>query len=186
MKRLVALLSAALGLAIAAPGLSAGPAFNNKFERTSRVHECRDSDDEVVGTITLDAPEKMWPPNHKYQDISFVAQATDPNDSVELATEGTHDEYAEDGSESNGAGNTDADVDPAMAADGPRDGSATTAHDIRSERSGRGDGRVYTLSYQATFVDDDGDGGYGTVVCEDGFSVEVPHDMRGGAAWKKK
>jgi hypothetical protein len=186
-QRLFLLAAAGLTLAMTVPGLgSAGPAFNNKFEASPRTHECRDSNDNVVGTITYDAPLKMWPPNHKYQATTFLAQATDPEDSVELATQGTHEEYAEDGSELNGAGNTGDDVSPAAAEDGPNTGSATTSHEIRSERAGTGDGRVYALSYEAVFVDNNGEDGYGTVACEDSFTVEVPHDMRGGAAWKKQ
>jgi hypothetical protein len=48
--------------------------------------------------------------------------------------------------------------------------------EIRSERSGRGDGRTYTLTATAQF----------NVVQECTWSVDVvvPHDMRGGADWK--
>ncbi|HEX9823807.1 MAG TPA: hypothetical protein VGB51_05355 [Actinomycetota bacterium] len=198
MKRFVgflALAGLASSLTFVGP-LTAGPDFNNKYSPEPQTVECRDSDDNVVGTVTYGGPLKMWPPNHKYQTVTVTALAVDSGDDVTLGTEGTHDEYAQDGSEANGAGNTDNDVNPIADSDGPNDGSAATSHDLRSERAGTGDGRVYTLDWQATFTDD-ADDGYGEVVCgsadldgsgfdpnADAFLIEVPHDMRCGADWK--
>jgi hypothetical protein len=46
---------------------------------------------------------------------------------------------------------------------------------LRSERSGKGEGRTYTLDAVAT---------YDVVrTCEMQVVVAVPHDMRGGANW---
>lgn len=185
MKRTLTMLAAmtlAYGLVGAA---SAGPGFNNKFSPDPVTVVCNDGDGNRVGQITYDGPQKMWPPNHKYQPTSITATADDADDMVTLDTEGTHDEFAEDGTEMTGAGNTDDDVNPAAAMDGPNAGSASNAHDIRSERSGAGDGRTYSIEWQATFTDD-GDQGYGEVVCasagfdgnEDAFQIGVPHDMR--------
>lgn len=44
------------------------------------------------GTVTYAGPAWMWPPNHKYRDLTVTAQADDSSDNVELATEGRHDE----------------------------------------------------------------------------------------------
>lgn len=195
---LVALLSMTLAVSVAV----AGPAFNNKYSPDEVTVQCLDESGNVVGAVVYMGPLKMWPPNHKYQDISIVATAVDPDDEVTLSTEGTHDEFAEDGTEMPGAGNTENDVDPAADAAGPSAGTASTEHALRSERSGQGDGRTYTLDWQARFTDSDGDGAdngepYGEVVCgsadldttgfepnADAFLVEVPHDMRCGADWK--
>jgi hypothetical protein len=194
--------AATVGLTLAASIALAAPGFNNKYPLDEVTVQCLDGNGNVVGIVQYVGPLKMWPPNHKYQDISIVATAVDADDTASLATEGTHDEYTEDGTEMNGAGNTDMDVSPAADADGPHASSAETGHSLRSERSGQGDGRTYTLDWQAQFNDADGDGAnngepYGEVVCgsadldmngfepsADAFLVEVPHDMRCGADWK--
>jgi hypothetical protein len=182
VKRMLSMLGAAAlvaALAFVAP-ITAKP--GNKYDSTTVTHECTQADGEIVYA----GPLKLWPPNHKYQPVSFTANATDdsPDDtSVALDTSGTHDEII-DGEEMNGAGNTENDVNPATdAATG--DGSATTDHDVRAERSGRGDGRTYTILAVATFdgepcegVDDEGE----PIAVP--FTLTVPHDMRGGADWK--
>lgn len=179
------------GSAVGLPSL-----LKNKYESGETKVVCTDGNGNDVGEVVYGGPLKMWPPNHKYQPVTVTATAYDADDSVQLGTAGTHDEYAEDGTEHNGAGNTDNDVNPAADSDGFNKTSAATAHELRSERSGRGDGRTYTLDWEATFRDDDG--GRETVVCgsrdinedeaamEDraAFQVEVPHDMRCGADWK--
>ncbi len=145
-------------LVIAAPGTAAP----NKGQDTTAEQDCDG------GKIVYTGPASMWPPNHKYRALTVEAIADDPEDEVTLATEGTHDEYVE-GVEENGAGNTADDVNPATDADSGT-GSATTAHEVRSERSGRGDGRTYTITAQATF-------GMGNDPCMAEFTIEVPHDM---------
>lgn len=197
-------LAATIALLLGTSVAMAGPGFNNKYSVDEVTVACTDDNDNVVGTVTYGGPLKMWPPNHKMEGITITARAVDADDTVELATEGTHDEFQEDGEEMVGAGNTDTDVNPPADSDGPAAGVAETAHDLRSERSGRGDGRVYTLDWQAKFTDSDMDGTeeqgstpYIEVVCgsadldmsgfepnADAFLVEVPHDMRCGADWK--
>lgn len=197
------LTAATIGLLLATSVAMAGPGFNNKYLVDPQTVACTDDAGNTVGTITYVGPLKMWPPNHKLQDITIVAVATDADDEVTLSTQGTHDEFQEDGTEMVGAGNTDTDVDPPADADGPSAGSATTGHALRSERSGQGDGRTYTLDWQAKFTDSDMDGSsegstpYVEATCgsadldmsgfepnADAFLVEVPHDMRCGADWK--
>jgi hypothetical protein len=185
----VAALALLGGSAVGAPGL-----LKNKYPVGEDVRICEDADGDKVGEIRYVGPLTMWPPNHKYQPVTVVATAENPDDDVHLLTAGTHDEYLEDGSEQNGAGNTTDDVSPAAAEDGPHTGSATTAHQLRSERAGTGDGRTYTLDWQATFSNDGGepvvcgseDLGAGEMTGEPdvAYSVAVPHDMRCGAGWK--
>ena len=165
-KGLFVLAATALAVSLALPVVAGG----NKYDDTTASQACGDD-----STVTYAGPLKLWPPNHKYVPFS-VTITDDSGDNVTLATEGVHEEYAEDGTEQNGAGNTADDVSPAAAtAEGA--GSATTNHEARAERSGRGDGRTYTIAYEATADN-------GLTECMGTFEIVVPHDMRGGADWK--
>jgi hypothetical protein len=109
------------------------------------------------------APSRMslWPPNHKLRRIT-VSGATDPDGDPVAITIGsvTQDEPVN----GRGDGNTSPDVVLGPGADQVR---------LRAERSGRGDGRVYTIAYVAK--DPSGASCSGTV------TVTVPHDRRGGS-----
>jgi len=124
------------------------------------------------GTISFDGADSAWPPNHKFRTFSITATPDMSMDMVSLMTTATHDEYLEDGTEMNGAGHTavDAQSDPATG-EKSGTGAQTVIWYLRGERSGRGDGRVYTLSADATF-------GMGTMPCHAEFHVTVPHDQR--------
>jgi uncharacterized repeat protein (TIGR01451 family) len=96
----------------------------------------------------------MWPPNHKYQTFgvtNFVTSVTDNCDSISVSsvyiTKVTSDEI-ENG---NGDGNTVNDI--VIAAD-------CKSVQLRSEREGNGNGRVYTLFFKV--VDSSGNVGTGT------------------------
>ena len=124
-------------------------------------------------TVVYSGPIEMWPPNHKYRDLTVTATDNEPSNTVTLTTTGTHDEFAEDGTEMNGAGNTDGDffdVTPGGTDSGQ--GQAVTEHRIRGERSGRGDGRTYTIHALALFSDGE--------ECEGDFTSTVPHDQGKG------
>jgi hypothetical protein len=101
----------------------------------------------------------LWPPNHKFVDVS-VAGVTDPDgDPVAITiTSITQDEPLNGG----GSGNTCPDVT----------GVGTATASLRAEREGSGDGRVYHLS----FTGDDGRGGR----CTGSVTVCVPHDQGQG------
>lgn len=120
--------------------------------------------------IRFTAPEELWPPNHKYRDVAIIADGND-DDMVTVEVMGMHDEVV-DGEELNGSGNTGDDVSPAAATD-MGTGSAETAHQIRGERSGRGDGRTYTFDVLATFDEED---------CPAQFTAFVPHDQGKGGS----
>lgn len=159
----VTLLAAA---ALAGPVLagSNGTAVGKTYPTSQNtVHDCGSG-----RTITYAGPATLWPPNHKYFAAVITARG-DGNDQVSVESAGTHDEYAESGTEMNGAGNTANDVSPAAASDGPHNNVATVTQSIRSERSGQGDGRVYTFTVTGTF-----DGSQ----CQATFTANVPHDMR--------
>lgn len=99
----------------------------------------------------------IWPPNHKLVDIE-IDGVTDPDgDSVTITVTGiTQDEPT------NGLG--DGDTSPDAAGVGSQDAQ------VRAERSGDGDGRVYDISFSAS----DGNGG----VCRGLVAVGVPHDVK--------
>lgn len=91
-------------------------------------------------TLTLD-PTELWPPNHKFRKITAsieVHDTCDPNPTIRLVSI-TSDEPE------NGLGDGDTAPDVANADYGTDDRS----FDLRAERQGGGDGRVYTVTYSA-------------------------------------
>jgi hypothetical protein len=105
----------------------------------------------------------LWPPNHKLWTIT-VSGATDSDigDSATLVVDGiTQDELV------NGLG--DGDTSP----DGFLSSPLTNTAQVRAERSGLGDGRVYRLHFTAT--DTHG------ATCTGFVTVGVPHDQGAGS-----
>lgn len=154
------MLSSALALAVAAPSIADSPHPAPGSQSDSVVIECNDQGD----TVALDGPTLLWPPNHKMVDITITMDDAQGSTS-EFVTTSTHDEII-DGEEMNGSGNTPEDAaDADVAASDPAVGTVS----IRSERSGQGDGRVYTISV---------DGMAGSDECNHDFFIVVPHDMR--------
>jgi len=99
----------------------------------------------------------IWPPNHKMRDITIKA-VTDPNgDDITITIDSIFqdEEVSEEGS-----GNS--------SPDGA--GVGTDTAQIRAEKSGKGDGRVYHIGFTA----DDGE-----LECSGVVTVGVPHDQRG-------
>ncbi|MGQ0792131.1 MAG: hypothetical protein ACT4NJ_07935 [Nitrosopumilaceae archaeon] len=115
-------------------------------------------DPDCSGAIPNQA--SLFPPNHKMSDITISGVTDADGDTVTLTIDGiTQDEPT------NGLG--DGDTSP----DG--NGLGTDTAQIRAERSGTGDGRVYEISFTA----DDGNGG----MCTGSVSVDVPHDKKSTA-----
>lgn len=140
------------------------------------VYDCEDSEG---NQLIFRGDLQMWPPNHKYQDLDVTALDADGDgEQITLTTRVTHDEYVtdwmpaseddEEPEEEVGAGNTSDDARPFFAMDSGTE-SVTNEHEVRSERSGRGDGRTYTIVADATFDQES---------CSQTWEVEVPHDMR--------
>ena len=99
----------------------------------------------------------LWPPNHKFNSVN-VEGVTDPDgDAVTINIDGISQDEAVNGK---GDGNT--------SPDGTGVGPDTA--EVRAERSGKGDGRVYEIDYTA----DDGNGG----TCSGTVEVGVPHDKK--------
>ena len=111
----------------------------------------------------------MWPPNHKYQTFSvtdFVTSVTDSCDTglgvgSVVISQVTSDELENSGAD----GNTLNDI--VIAAD-------CKSVQLRSERAGNGDGRVYTITFKGT--DSSGNVGTATAI------VSVPKSQGSGPA----
>lgn len=135
-------------------GTVAGNQFDpNTANNTSTVRTTLDHN--PVCTAVTAGPD-LWPPNHKLRTIT-LSGATDPDgDPITWTVTGvTQDEPT------NGLGDGDTAIDAVL-------GSGNTLQ-VRAERSGLGDGRVYRIAYTVT----DGRGG----LCTSVATVGVPHDQ---------
>ena len=126
-------------------------------------------EDTTAPVITVQAePIVLWPPNHKYHTIDLsqivtgVADACDANVSAGdvVVASATSDE-PENGQ---GDGNTTDDIVI---------GGDCQSVDLRAERQGGGNGRVYTIHLAVT----DASGNEGTA----SYQVHVPHNKKSGA-----
>jgi hypothetical protein len=99
---------------------------------------------------------EVWPPNHKWVEIEILDVNDPDGDEVSITITGiTQDEPVF----GKGSGRTGPDGD----------GIGTSIARVRAERSGKGNGRVYEISFDA----EDGMGG----MCSGTVSVCVPHDQ---------
>src|SRR6185436_8134690 len=104
----------------------------------------------------------LWPPNHKMVAVSTAVRVTDvltPGARFKLIS-------ATSNEPDNGLG----DGDTANDIQGWTIGTADTAGDLRAERSGKGNDRIYSLRYQS--IDLAGNIGACTV------NTVVPHDQK--------
>jgi predicted extracellular nuclease len=134
---------------------------NSEFAVQASDHEpqvgllCVDS---TPPTLTLSvSPDVLWPPNHKYVTVEATVSAkdnADPNASWSLVSVTSNEP-------DNGIGDGNTTNDIVVVND--------TTFQLRAERSGTGNGRVYSFAYQAT----DGCGNTATA----NTAVYVPHDM---------
>ncbi|MFL6193086.1 MAG: MopE-related protein [Thermoanaerobaculia bacterium] len=105
------------------------------------------------------SPASLWPPNHKLAEV-VIGGVTDPDgDPVTIKVTGV---LQDERTDELGSGDTCPDAT----------GIGTARASVRAERSGRQDGRVYHVFFQA----DDGRGGR----CEGEVKVCVTHDGRPG------
>jgi hypothetical protein len=107
-------------------------------------------------TFAVAQPSQLWPPNGKLVPVSIVGVVDPDGDDVSIVITGiTQDEPVLE----SGSGDT--------APDGVGVGTGTAA--VRAERSGRGNGRVYQISFTAT--DSRGASATGSV------KISVGHDQ---------
>jgi HYR domain/FlgD Ig-like domain len=115
-------------------------------------------------TVVLDK-DVLWPPNHKL--VTVCAEVTVSNIGDGEPTFWLVSITCNEPVDKRGTGHTADDIHGALF------GTPDLCFELRAERSGNGDGRVYEIVYAAS----DGSGGtvYATV------EVRVPHDMSGDA-----
>jgi len=102
--------------------------------------------------------DSLWPPNHRLKTVELMGDVCgEPADFT--ITRISQDEPI------NGLGDGDTSPDGVVNSDG--------SVELRAERSGTGDGRVYHIDYTAS---------QGGVSCEGSVTVGVPHDQGGGSA----
>jgi uncharacterized repeat protein (TIGR01451 family) len=106
--------------------------------------------------------DDLWPPNHKYVNGQIAGVTDADGDPVTLTITGiTQDEPVD--ADGNGDGHTSPDATVGSAG----------AFQVRAERAGGGDGRVYSISFSAS----DAQGGS----CTGTLAVGVPHDQGSGS-----
>ena len=110
---------------------------------------------DCTGAIASANP--IWPPNHKMRDITIKAVADPNGDDITITINSIYQDEEVSGK---GSGNS--------SPDGA--GVGTDTAQIRAEKSGKGDGRVYHIGFTA----DDGE-----LTCSGVVTVGVPHDQRG-------
>ena len=102
------------------------------------------------------SPDSLWPANHKYVDVAatvIVSDNFDPNPTITLVSVTSNEP-------DNGQGDGDKADDIVIVDD--------FHFKLRAERSGGGDGRIYTITYMVT----DACGNSTT----QSVTVSVPHD----------
>ena len=118
----------------------------------------------VIDSIVA-SPATLWPPDHKLVPISIIATATDncdPSPTCRIVSVDANEPVLGPGS-----GNTDPDW--ILSDPGPKASPAMLGVQLRAERAGGGDGRVYTI--HTTCADASGNATVGTT------TVTVAHDQ---------
>jgi hypothetical protein len=112
---------------------------------------------------------ELWPPNHKYKTVKVTDLVTSASDlcdpGVGLGSVRIAQVTSDEANNSGGDGNTTNDI--VIAAD-------CKSVQLRSERQGGGDGRVYTITFKVT----DASGNVATATAK----VTVPHSQNGSGA----
>ena len=153
---------AALGVSV--PGFAGG----NKYAAAAATRYCGSGD-----VVNWFGATTLWPPNHKLQPASVTADGNGASENVSIEI----DPVVTDAVGGDGGPKHDPDFTYASGPVATGTDTATVDFNLRSERSGRGDGRTYTINWVATF-----DNGSKTCTSDDEgqtpFVVTVPHDMR--------
>ena len=162
-------------VAIAVAGVASVPVFasNNGTTKTSSGTQTADCGN--GRSVALTGPEVLWPPNHKFVNESATAFGTSSDQNVML----TITPQVQDISGGDGGPNHDPDFfypSGSSTATNSSGGTVTEPFQLRAERSGKGDGRTYTIDWTASW-----NNGSTTCTSTDGshkaFTVTVPHDQ---------
>jgi len=119
--------------------------------------------------ITLNPFISLWPPNHKYQTVTVAQMVQSVTDNCPISIDQVVIEKVTSDEPGNGLGDGNT-VDDIVI------GANCRSVQLRAERAGPGDGRVYTITL---LVRDSG----GAVTRAD-FEVSVPHSQNGAQAVK--
>lgn len=122
------------------------------------VIHVQNANDPPNASLAQPSRECLWPPNHKYVAIS-INGVSDPEDNATITIDSIWQDEV-----TNGLGDGDTAVDAVINSDG------TVL--LRAERSGKGDGRVYHISFTASDLEGSDSG-----VVE----VCVPHNKKSTA-----
>jgi uncharacterized repeat protein (TIGR01451 family) len=127
-------------------------------ESTAEV-QVFDTTPPVIESLSV-SPDSLWPPNHMLQTVTATVVATDTCDPSPVCqiVSVTSDEAV------NGLGDGNTMPDWVL--------SGGLEADLRAERSGLGDGRIYTLAVECTDMS-------GNVSLPAEHEVIAPHDQRG-------
>lgn len=119
-------------------------------------------DNTSPGITVSVSPAILWPPNHKLTTITATIRTKDncsSGSSINYVLESITSNEPDNGL---GDGDTENDIQEANY------NTADKTFKLRAERSGKGNGRIYTITYKAT----DSDGNTNTTTA----TVEVPHN----------
>jgi hypothetical protein len=94
-------------------------------------------------SITV-SPDTLWPPNHKMADIVATVTVSDIVDAAPSVVLTSVTSNEPDNDKGNGDGNTVNDIQ------GAEIGTEDYEFQLRAERAGKGDGRIYTIVYTVT------------------------------------
>lgn len=137
-----------LNLSSAWPNRAGGPALDNVS-----VEAVNDNSAPDVSNTTV-SPSSIWPPNNKMVDIT-IGGVTDPDgDPVTITVTSITDNEGSD----------------------PDDVVTGTSPQVRAQRYGKGDGRTYTITFEASD---------GTETVSGTVTVTVPHDQGNGKGKSK-
>ena len=119
--------------------------------------------------ITLKAPISLWPPNHQYQTVTVAQMIQSVSDNCPISINDVVIEMVASDEPDEGLGDGDTINDIVIGAD-------CRSVQLRRERAGTGDGRVYTVTLRLK------DSGGAVTRAE--FVVGVPHSQEGVPAVK--
>jgi uncharacterized protein len=123
--------------------------------------------DEIPPTLEVSVdPDTLWPPNHKYVEVKATVVADDNfDDDLTVTLVSVTSSEPDDG-----LGDGDQPNDIVIKGESGAHNGGTWWFDLRAERSGTGQDRVYTITFEVT--DDCGNTTVATA------TVTVPHDIR--------
>ena len=163
---LVAGFAATTALTVPALADKPGDTDTTKTSSTTQTRTCSG------GTVSLAGPAVLFPPNHKMVDETGTAKSNPGGPfmtSLTLNAASVDDVSGGDGSPTEGADSS------AASSNSSPSNTATVPYQVRAERSGKGDGRTYTIGWTAMFQNgstcSSGDSG------QTPFTISVPHDQ---------